>query len=70
MNYDTDPETGQRIRVCTPCLEGTADENSYTFEPHHEDVQCMYCDSYDTTELSPKWRWYKCNTCGVEFRRM
>ena len=70
MNYDTDTDTKKLIRVCTPCLEGTADENNFVYEPHHEDTKCIYCDSYDTTELPPRWRWFKCNNCGAEFRRM
>lgn len=66
MNYDREEGT----RVCTPCLEGTSDDNDFVVEEHHEDTQCIYCDSYDTTELKPNWLWYKCNNCGETFRRM
>ena len=69
MNYDRDPETHKITRVCTPCLEGTSDKNSYVYEPHHEDTECIYCGSYDTTEQAPNWRWFKCNACGETFRR-
>lgn len=68
MNHDYD-EGGQLIRVCTPCLEGTADQNDFVYDPHFADVQCIYCDSYNTTELKPKWGWFQCNECGEVFRR-
>ena len=70
MNYDRDPETKILTRVCTPCLEGTADDNNYVLDLHHEDVACIYCGNYDTVEQRPNWRWFKCNTCGETFRRM
>ena len=70
MNYDRDPETKVLTRVCTPCLEGTADDNNYVLDLHHEDVACIYCGSYDTVEQRPNWRWFKCSTCGETFRRM
>ena len=69
MNYDWDPETKILTRVCTPCLEGAADENNYVLDKHHEDTACIYCGSYDTVEQYPKWRWFKCNSCGETFRR-
>lgn len=70
MNYDTDPETKILTRVCTPCLEGTSEDNNYVLDMHHEDVECIYCGSYDTTEQKPNWNWFKCNECGETFRRM
>ena len=70
MNYDTDPETKAVTRVCTPCLEGTADLNNYVVDLYHESTECIYCGSYNTTEQKPNWLWYKCNECGATFRRM
>ena len=67
MNRDFDEETGQLIRMCTPCMEG--EESSYVEDPEHETVQCIYCDSADTTELAPQWNKYRCNACGETFRR-
>ena len=69
MNYDTDPDTGQLIRVCTPCLEGTSDDNKFVSEPYHESTRCVYCGSYNTVEQRPKWLWYLCKDCGNTFRR-
>ena len=70
MNHDIDPETKKLTRVCTPCLEGTSEDNNYVLDIHHEDVKCVYGGSYDTTEQKPNWSWYKCNACGETFRRM
>ena len=70
MNYDTDPETEVLTRVCTPCLEGTSEDNNYVLDIHHGDVECIYCGSYDTTEQKPNWNWFKCNECGATFRRV
>lgn len=70
MNHDIDPETHQLTRVCTPCLEGTSEQNSFVLDLHHEEVECIYCGSYDTVEQRPNWLWFKCNTCGETFRRM
>ena len=78
MNYDINEETGQLVRVCTPCLEGESNEGVYIREEHHEDTRCLHCGSYDTveqpkndaTKASLKWNWFKCNTCGKIFRRM
>lgn len=70
MNYDIDPETKKLTRVCTPCLEGTAEDNNYVLDIHHEDVECIYCGGYNTTEQRPSWNWFKCNECGETFRRM
>ena len=68
MNRDYDDDKNL-IRVCTPCLEGTADQNDYVYDPHFADVQCVYCDSYNTVELKLKWGWFQCNECGEVFRR-
>lgn len=59
-----DDETG--LSVCSFCLEGT--ESDFVYDPHHEQTQCIYCDSYDTVELKPEWKKFKCNTCGEVFR--
>lgn len=64
MNYD------KGVRVCTPCLEATSDQNNFVLDIHHEHTKCIYCDSYDTVEQQPKWLWFKCNTCGATFRRL
>lgn len=64
MNYDI--EDGRVLRICTPCMDGTSESNSYVYDPHHEEVQCMFCDSYDTVEIDR--RKFKCNTCEEVFR--
>lgn len=69
MNRDYDDD-GQLIRICTPCMEGTSEENDFTYDPHFGKTECIYCGSHDTTEQAPKWRWFKCNKCGATFRRM
>ena len=69
MNRDYDDD-GQLIRMCTPCMEGTADENDFIYDPHFGQTKCIYCGSYDTTEQRPKWTWFQCNKCGKKFRRM
>lgn len=55
------------IRVCTWCMEGTKQPEGFVYDPYHESVQCIYCDSYDTVELRPHWRKFKCNECGEVF---
>lgn len=69
MNRDYDDD-GKLIRMCTPCMEGTSDNNKFVYDPHHEQTACIYCGSYDTVEQKPKWLWFKCNTCNNTFRRM
>lgn len=69
MNRDYDDD-GQLIRMCTPCMEGTSDANSFVYDPHFGETECIYCGSHNTTEQAPKWRWFKCNECGETFRRM
>lgn len=69
MNYDYDDD-GKLIRVCTPCLEGTSDQNNYVYDPAHESVECIYCGSYNTVEQRPKWNWFICKDCGEIFRRL
>lgn len=54
-------------RACQWCLEGT-EQPKMVIEQHHEDMQCIYCDSYDTVEQVPEWRKFKCNACGATFR--
>lgn len=70
MHRDYDDTDGHLIRICIPCMEGTSDQNSYVYDPNHERTECVYCGSYDTTELRPRWLWFKCNECGETFRRM
>lgn len=61
MQYD------DNVRVCTPCLEGTSDRNNYLLDEYHEQIQCIYCDGYNTKEtLGSLW---VCNDCGEIFRR-
>lgn len=66
MNYDVDDD-GRIIRMCGYCIEGV--DTNFVKEEHHEQIQCVYCDSYDTVELAPQWNTYKCNNCGETFRR-
>lgn len=54
-------------RVCQWCLDGVPTPESMVYDPHHEEVQCIYCDSYNTTEQAPQWRTFKCNDCGELF---
>lgn len=68
MNHDI--VDGKLIRVCTPCLEGTSDQNDYVYDPLHGKTKCIYCGSYDTVEQAPKWLWFTCQSCGKTFRRM
>ena len=69
MNYDTDPDTGKLTRVCTPCLEGTSEQNDYVLDIHHGEIQCPYCDAWGATAIKEKPRWYKCAECGEQFWR-
>ena len=69
MNRDYDDD-GQLIRMCTPCMEGTSEENDFIYDPHFGETECIYCGSYNTTEQKPKWNWFRCNECGATFRRM
>lgn len=69
MNRDYDDD-GELIRMCTPCMEGTSEDNEFIHDPHFGEVECVYCGSTDTVEQRPKWRWFKCNHCGETFRRM
>lgn len=59
-----DEET--RTSVCSYCLDGI--ETDFVYDPHHNQTQCIYCDSWDTTELAPDWRKFKCNECGEVFK--
>ena len=58
------------FRVCTWCMEGVQhpEGTNFVYDPHHEQTQCIYCDSYDTTEQVPNWKTFKCNTCGETFK--
>lgn len=60
------------LRVCTWCLEQNPFNTSEEFvlDEHHEDTQCIYCGSWDTTEQAPKWLQYQCNCCGATFWRV
>ena len=57
------------MRVCTWCIEGTVQPEGLVLELHHEDIQCIYCDSYNTEEQCPNWNTFKCKDCGEVFRR-
>lgn len=50
-------------RLCYWCLEELPTPEKYVYEPYHESIQCVYCDSYNTepTEDSNIWR---CRDCG------
>lgn len=64
------------VRTCDNCLEATPDNpfpifqpKSWNYDPHHEDVQCLFCDSYNTepsTEEGLKDYW-RCKDCGEKF---
>ena len=69
MNRDYDDD-GRLIRMCTPCMEGTSDENKFVYDPHFGKVACVYCNSTNTIEQVPKWNCFYCNECGATFRRM
>lgn len=55
------------LRVCTWCMEGTQAPVEYVLDAHHEQVQCLYCDSWDTYELVPNYLMFKCKNCGETF---
>lgn len=57
-------------RVCQWCLDGVPTPENFVRDPHHEQTQCIYCDSYDTVEQQPNWGTFKCNSCGETFRRI
>ena len=67
------------IRVCTACLydEGLLDEPGFDQEEcvldcYHEKKQCIYCDSWNTSEpdntSSPGV--FKCEDCGETFKEV
>ena len=58
------------IRACEWCVEGTEHPQGMVYDPHHEEVQCIYCDSYNTIELKPRWGVFECSACGETFRRL
>ena len=55
-------------RVCTWCMEGTEPPRDFVYDPHHEKTQCIFCDSYNTTEQKPNLGTFKCNDCGEVFK--
>lgn len=69
MSIDVD-EDGRVLRMCEPCMDGTSSESNYVYDPHHEEVQCIYCDSYNTVEQAPNWGTYRCEDCGETFKEM
>ena len=69
MNYDTD-DTGKLLRICNYCMgKPLPVSKKFVYEPYHESIQCIYCDSYNTEELAPQWGKYKCRDCEEEFWR-
>lgn len=54
-------------RICQWCLDGVSTPEEFIYDPYHEGIQCIFCDSWDTTEQVPKWRTFKCNSCGEIF---
>ena len=54
-------------RVCQWCLDGVETPANFVEDHHHEQIQCIYCDSYDTVEQAPLWGTFKCNACGEIF---
>lgn len=65
-------DSNRVIRVCNWCLEQNPfnTNEGFVLDEHHEDTQCIYCGSWNTTEQAPKWLQYKCNSCGATFWRM
>ncbi len=53
--------------ICQWCLDGVVTPENMVHDPHHEETQCIYCDSYDTEEQAPNWGTFKCNSCGEIF---
>ena len=60
------------IRICDNCLEATEQNpfpvfkpEPFQYDPHREDVQCIFCDSY-STKVTENGK-YKCLDCGEEF---
>ncbi len=68
MNYDIDPDTNKLTRICCNCLEDTEvfSTKDLVLETHHEDTQCIMCDSYNTKEIEKRGI-YICNECGERF---
>lgn len=58
------------FRVCTWCMEGTEQPDGLVYDPHREEVQCIYCDSYNTQGQVPNWGTFKCLDCNEIFRRL
>lgn len=50
-------------RLCYWCVEGLDTPERYTYEPCHERVQCIYCDSYNTEQMEDPSTW-RCRDCG------
>lgn len=59
------------IRVCEWCLNQTQEEyphNTFIYEPTYGRVQCIMCDSYETSPIEgTKPSKYRCSECGEEF---
>lgn len=55
-------------RVCQWCLDGVPTPEHLVHDPNFGKTQCLYCDSYDTTEQAPNWGTFKCNSCGEIFK--
>ena len=56
----------KNLRVCQWCLDGFITPEKYIHDPHFEEVQCIFCDSWDTMQVQG-YSTYKCNTCGETF---
>ena len=64
------------VNICSNCLEATPDNpfpvwkpQPWNYDPHYEDIQCIYCGSYNTepvtdTDIKHYWR---CKDCGEKF---
>lgn len=53
-------------RVCIWCLEGIKKPQEFIYDPHHEDVQCIYCDSYNTRVIDSHT--FMCKECNEIFK--
>lgn len=55
------------LRVCDWCVNGEDTPRIYVRDPYREQVQCIYCDSYDTEEVQDSSGCFRCRECGEIF---
>jgi len=83
MVYDYDDD-GRLLKVCLYCLgekelpyNPALGRKGFVLDEHYGQVQCLYCDSWNTEEYDPikypengSWGLYHCMECGEFFRRI